>query len=138
VSIVPRRPRRSEYEAIKAPQKHPAVNRATTVPDRESELVCRKLCLNESEATTSAITPLCESQPNEQRTARAVHLQIVSKEKRSNSCEAADQELVDSRLHHEFWEDTELEPGLSRVSIPPLYESRATSCLKGYRVYPVT
>jgi hypothetical protein len=66
--MVPRRPRRSEYEARKAPQKHPAVNKATTVPDRESELDWRKVCLKESDATTSAITPLhdvSEHQPGE-------------------------------------------------------------------------
>ncbi|KAI7223993.1 hypothetical protein KC333_g26 [Hortaea werneckii] len=44
VRIAPRRPRGSEKEARKAPQKHPAVNRATTVPERESPLVCRKRC----------------------------------------------------------------------------------------------
>lgn len=45
------------------------------------------------------------------------HLQVISKEERSNSCEAANQELADSRLHREFWEDTELEPGLDGVSV---------------------
>ncbi|KAI7456612.1 hypothetical protein KC368_g18 [Hortaea werneckii] len=45
VRIAPRRPRGSEKEARKAPQKQPAVNNATTVPERESPLVCRKRLL---------------------------------------------------------------------------------------------
>lgn len=57
INMVPRRPKGSEKEAKKAPQKHPAVNRATTVPDLASPLFWRKRCLKESEATTSAITP---------------------------------------------------------------------------------
>lgn len=57
VRIAPRRPRGSEKEARKAPQKQPAVNNATTVPERESPLVCRKRFVKSSEITTSAITP---------------------------------------------------------------------------------
>jgi hypothetical protein len=96
--MVPRRPRRSEYEARKAPQKHPAVNRATTVPERESELDWRKLCLKESEATTSAMTPLCHVSEHDASgdLIMIFYLQIITKEKGSNGCKAANQELVDS------------------------------------------
>lgn len=57
-SIVPRRPRGSEKDARNAPQKQPAVKSATTVPDLASADFCRNNALKESDATTSAITPL--------------------------------------------------------------------------------
>jgi hypothetical protein len=57
-NMVFRLPRGSEYDARNAPQKQPAVNNATTVPERGSAFFRRKLALKESEATTSAITPL--------------------------------------------------------------------------------
>jgi hypothetical protein len=59
-NIVFRLPKGSEYDAKNAPQKQPAVNNATTVPERESAFLWRNLALKESEATTSAITPLDE------------------------------------------------------------------------------
>lgn len=38
IRMVPRRPKGSEKEAQNAPQKQPAVNKATTVPDLASPL----------------------------------------------------------------------------------------------------
>lgn len=65
-NMVLRRPKGSVYDARNAPQKQPAVKSATTVPERESPFFWRKLALNESEATTSAMTPLrkCQTEHN--------------------------------------------------------------------------
>lgn len=93
--MVFRRPRKSEYDARNAPQKQPAVNSATTVPERESASFWRKLALKESEATTSAITPL-SSISIELSLIEGVRSQIVSEKKRSNRCKAANQELIDA------------------------------------------
>jgi len=101
--IVPRRPNGSEKDARKAPQKHPAVKSATTVPERASLLVWRKSCLKESEATTSAITPRSYLPTDTSVCSLCLlglyWLVFVPEEERTNSGEATDEKLVDSGLH---------------------------------------
>ena len=54
--------------------------------------------MNESEATTSAMTPL-RSVSYAKRNVTMRLLQVISEKKGSECCKAADKELIDTRLH---------------------------------------